>query len=952
MLLHKLIAGLTLFMIIFSSSNIETNIVSSSVPSKIYKSKAISELVNNCTTDDGQGRVSVRNADSFGATEGCLVDYSHWPVVNIVVVNKQEFWMKIRVTDNLNVTPQNIQQTNIWAQAGYIPPGASAEYKVTFHSQFNSAVQFFVNGAATEPGDNRPSAAILTTIDKALSLLGVGLEGVTDPALITTILQDAKRGEALLLASDALANGRLADFLRYFKDWLTDDVSLEILQKIAGRLGKQVTISALKHLFTLLEIAVEAGEVWRLGSAILTGSYAGSVFFESKVEGRPIQPPSLPPPPPIVPAPTPTPSPCSSGTGVTLYADANYSGICHTFDVGVYPSLADYYLYQNISSIIDPNGQYNITLYDQPYLTGTPVSFDKDTLQLTGDWDNRARSMRVERRIISSNVTNISVALIIDSSGSMVGNDPQDQRKKAAKYFIDLAQPGDKIAVVDFDDTLHVWAPLRTIQTEVDRVVLRAAVDMIDSDGNSNLGAGLHAGYNELVSDATNNKKAAIFLTDGQGSHNNEQLLYKNKRWPIFSIGLSSDADTALLHQIALDTGGRDYTDATPNVLQNIYEELSGQFQHQTVLDSHEFPLFPDQVLDFTAPVAIPSAQLTFTTSWPGSDVGMRLRTPSGAIIDANTIAAGIYHAKGPTYEVFRIDYPEVGNWGVQVQGLDVSAAGELVRLNVSAPITREYLPLAIMGNNSTAPTSTPAVPTLSPVQTLTPTTSSVPSNTPTTQTSTNTATPSPSITPTATRTPTVTRTSTPTKTPTRTPTNTPTATPGQPPALPSNLQATALSPSEIRINWRDNSTNETGFAIYDGNIFVANVGANIATYTVGGLAANSYHCLTVYAFNNYGSSAFPGWACATTTSKPTITLNPTSGPSGTLVTITGSGWPYPGDTIFICCIMNTSAQVDSGGNFSITYPVGGPSGSFTISFNSTTNNTYQVDYNYFTITP
>ena len=88
-----------------------------------------------------------------------------------------------------------------------------------------------------------------------------------------------------------------------------------------------------------------------------------------------------------------------------------------------------------------------------------------------------------------------------------------------------------------------------------------------------------------------------------------------------------------------------------------------------------------------------------------------------------------------------------------------------------------------------------------------------------------------------------------------------------QPPATPNNLRAEVLSSTQIRLDWSDNSNNETGFAIYDGSIFVANAAANSTSYTVGGLAPGSYHCHHIYAFNSYGDSAWSDWACATTNS-------------------------------------------------------------------------------------
>jgi len=50
----------------------------------------------------------------------------------------------------------------------------------------------------------------------------------------------------------------------------------------------------------------------------------------------------------------------------------------------------------NVTSIRDANAAYHITLYDQKGLTGTPAYADQDTPQLTGYWNDRARSMRIE----------------------------------------------------------------------------------------------------------------------------------------------------------------------------------------------------------------------------------------------------------------------------------------------------------------------------------------------------------------------------------------------------------------------------------------------------------------------------------------------------------------------------------------------------------------------------
>ena len=84
-------------------------------------------------------------------------------------------------------------------------------------------------------------------------------------------------------------------------------------------------------------------------------------------------------------------------------------------------------------------------------------------------------------------------------------------------------------------------------------------------------------------------------------------------------------------------------------------------------------------------------------------------------------------------------------------------------------------------------------------------------------------------------------------------------------PAAPSNLRATPTDSTHIRLNWNDNSNNESGFRIYEGNTPVATVGTDTTSYTVSGLAPNSYHCYHMYAYNDHGNSAWTDWACATT---------------------------------------------------------------------------------------
>ncbi len=106
-------------------------------------------------------------------------------------------------------------------------------------------------------------------------------------------------------------------------------------------------------------------------------------------------------------------------------------------------------------------------------------------------------------------------------------------------------------------------------------------------------------------------------------------------------------------------------------------------------------------------------------------------------------------------------------------------------------------------------------------------------------------------------------------------------------PAAPSSLKATPVSANTIRLEWADNSANESGFTILNGAAS-HNVGANATTYNWDGLAPDSYVCFKVRAFNAAGSSAYApaaqgNWVCATTLpgTGPAAPSNLTATPVG-----------------------------------------------------------------------
>lgn len=92
----------------------------------------------------------------------------------------------------------------------------------------------------------------------------------------------------------------------------------------------------------------------------------------------------------------------------------------------------------------------------------------------------------------------------------------------------------------------------------------------------------------------------------------------------------------------------------------------------------------------------------------------------------------------------------------------------------------------------------------------------------------------------------------------------------GAVPSAPANLIAAAVSPSQINLNWTDNSSDETGFQILrstDGTNFsqIATVGTNVTSYADTGLARRTWYYYKVRALNQFGVSADSNTASART---------------------------------------------------------------------------------------
>ncbi len=266
----------------------------------------------------------------------------------------------------------------------------------------------------------------------------------------------------------------------------------------------------------------------------------------------------------------------------------------------------------------------------------------------------------------------LDLALVIDSSGSMGQNDPHGLRKQASSLVVDRLKAIDLCSVVDFDDKTRVLA-----NGSSDKQVLKGAIRQINSDGGTNIGKGLRAAFDVLNGRTNGARKGAILLTDGKGDYNGEAALFKQKGWPVFTIGLLGDTNEALLSKIALETGGMYFKARSAADQQKLFATIFGRMSNQNLVTFIKGVIKQGQTIIHNFYVDSSLHTIMATLSWPGSDLDMELIDPHGTVYRPSVTES--------TYELADLKNPVPGRWQVKITGVQVTRPEEPFDVTVAA---------------------------------------------------------------------------------------------------------------------------------------------------------------------------------------------------------------------------------------------------------------------------
>jgi VWFA-related protein len=188
--------------------------------------------------------------------------------------------------------------------------------------------------------------------------------------------------------------------------------------------------------------------------------------------------------------------------------------------------------------------------------------------------EDGVRELPITVELITGGEIGINVALVIDCSGSMMGQ-PITDAKNAASAFVDLMQSRDQSAIVSFSHQPHTDHAFSN-----DKNALKTAISTINAAGGTAIfDALIHAVY--LMSASMKNR-AIILLTDGADKdsyYSYQQALSTLLSHEVrtFTIGLNLNQNSPeenILKEIASQTGGLYFYSPTSGDLKKIYEAI------------------------------------------------------------------------------------------------------------------------------------------------------------------------------------------------------------------------------------------------------------------------------------------------------------------------------------------------------------------------------------------
>jgi len=249
-------------------------------------------------------------------------------------------------------------------------------------------------------------------------------------------------------------------------------------------------------------------------------------------------------------------------------------GVTHGQDAGQRATIA------SITELEYPNAQAVLNYEDTTGASLQGLDPSNFTITVGGK-----PALVSQAELASSNAIPLDVLLLIDTSGSTLG-DPLAQSKSAAVAFIGALAPEDRVAVMRFANSVTLQQDFTS-----DKNAAIAALNALESKGQTELYKATAAAIAQAAT-STSPRRAMILLTDGAQdaivtdvTQNDAISAAATSGVPVFTIAQGAAVnDPSYLQEIARISNGRYLEAPTPGDLSGVYQGIGRLLQNQYVV--------------------------------------------------------------------------------------------------------------------------------------------------------------------------------------------------------------------------------------------------------------------------------------------------------------------------------------------------------------------------------
>lgn len=282
----------------------------------------------------------------------------------------------------------------------------------------------------------------------------------------------------------------------------------------------------------------------------------------------------------------------------------------------------------------------------------------------------------------------MTVILVLDNSGSMKNNDPENLRFSGAQVIIGLLDPGDEFGLVLFSTQTQVLTNGLEVagKTPLDKLPLLDDLVSSKAEGYTDVKAALQKAAGLISTTSQENRKVVIvLLTDGKPEIQNPYASYEQETLqlandlevPVMAIALTRSSQTPFLSELVQVTDGSLVYVNNSSDLIGAFLQTLGKIKDRTVIGGKRYSSSGTLEIDTSLTPYIESATIIVTKPKTSS---VQILTPAGTEVDVGELLS-------PSFTLSTLEKPMGGTYIFHSQGVGEIQFWAILRSRLRAEV-------------------------------------------------------------------------------------------------------------------------------------------------------------------------------------------------------------------------------------------------------------------------